>query len=62
MASQKAFDIPTIDVSLRNKIIEGEITLEDGARELYWAGWFNYVPSKEQTIKTLKLDKVYMNQ
>ena len=41
--------------SLAEKVEEGKITLRDAAIELYRAGWYNYVPSEEQTRKTLHL-------
>lgn len=51
----KAFDIPTLDVSLKNSILNGEITLDEAAQKLNEAGWYNYKPSKEEVIKELEL-------
>ena len=50
---EKPFDIDTIDVSLRKKVESGEITLKDASKELAKAGWYNFIPSEEETKKAL---------
>ena len=52
-AKEKPFDIDTLDVSLRKKVESGEITLKDASRELAKAGWYNFIPSEEETKKAL---------
>jgi len=49
--------VPTLDTSLREQVLNGEITLDEAASELNRAGWKNFKPSKEETLKILKLDK-----
>ena len=39
----KAFSIPNIIDSLKRDIENGTITLDDAAKELYYAGWTNYI-------------------
>jgi len=39
----KAFAIPNIIDSLKRDIENGSITLDEAAKELYYAGWINYI-------------------
>ena len=50
---EKPFDIDTLDVILRKKVENGEITLKDASKELAKAGWYNFIPSEEETKKAL---------
>jgi len=52
----KAFDIPTIDISLKNDVINGYITLEEAQAELVRSGHTEGY-SKNNTMKFLGLDK-----
>lgn len=45
--------VETLDISLRRRHFNGDITLAEAARELHKAGWFNYVPTEEQTLFTI---------
>jgi hypothetical protein len=47
MKHMKAFDIPCILDSLRAKIDAGAMTIEQAARELYRAGWTNFIDVEE---------------
>jgi len=44
----------SIKQSLKEDYKNG-IPLEEIAKELYRAGWFNYIPSEEQTKKWLEI-------
>ena len=53
--SQKRVVDNTIHASLKNQLLNGEITLDEAASALNKAGWYNFKPSREETIKTLGL-------
>jgi len=47
------YNIPTLAQSLRRDYENEKLTLRQVRERLYWAGWFNYVPSEAQAMSVL---------
>lgn len=51
----QVFKIDNILVSLAKQYNKGLITIEQAGRELFISGWYNYIPSEDQTRRTLHI-------
>lgn len=53
--TRPAFDIPTVDKSLRRDLLAGEITIRQARAELLRCNWFNGSESDADTYRRLGL-------
>jgi len=51
------YNIPSLIQSLRRKLETEQMTMRQVRERLYWAGWFNFVPSEEQAMAVLYWEK-----
>lgn len=52
----KSFKIPTYLESVKQDYYSGKMSLYEIAQELQYAGYFNYIPTEEQTKKFLEIE------
>ena len=53
MSKRQPFKIKTIDHSLRDDYLAGNITAAEVAVRLYRAGWFNFIPLEDEALERI---------